>query len=305
MPADDLTPEFLLVANPDTNVDIEAALGNLDQGRLENRTVDELFPETPGVGRCRICGQEAALTREHIPPRTAFNRARGRSPSLLDWYQSPGLEVPDTGPIFQGGVWGYMLCEECNNTTGRYGREYGMWATGAAFMMQSLERSLEELDQLDQYAYANVHLRDVYPARFVRQAISMVLSVSGSHELADRHPELRQLALGGAPVALPEPMRLFLGLYAGPMVRFAGGSWGQPQWSETARAWTWAIEVAFPPFAVQLMLDGDTDQLSGVDIAAFADMNPDEPTSFDVEGWMIGFGHLPHPLDYRPLGMLR
>lgn len=304
MPADDLTPEVLLVANPDTSVDIKAALAKLDHSRLQNRTVAELFPATPAVGVCRICAQEAPLTREHVPPRTAFNKASGKSPTLLDWYQTPGLEIPDTGPIFQGGVWGYLLCEECNNTTGRYGREYGVWATGAASMMQSVERSLEELDQLDEYAYVNVHLRGVYPARFVRQAVSMVLSVSGSHELAERHPELRELALSGSPVALPEPLRLFLGLYAGPMVRFAGGSWGQPQWSEVAEIWTWAIEVAFPPFAVQLMLDGDAGQLGGVDISSFAELDPDAKANFDVEGWMIGFGHLPHPLEYRPLGML-
>ena len=302
--SDDTDLDRLLIVSPDTTVDIEAALEKLDKSRMRHVPAEELFPPGPRVGLCRICGTEAELSREHIPPRTAFNKARGRSPTFLDWYRTPGLEIPEIGPIFQGGVSGYVLCESCNNTTGRYGREYGIWAHGAALVMTGFEKSLEELDQLNSWAYGNVHLRDVYPGRFVRQAISIVLSVSGSSELSDRHPELRELALGGPAQPLPKPLRLFLGLYAGPMVRFAGGPWGQPMWSEESGVWTWAIEAAFPPFSIQLLVDGDARKLAGIDISKFAQLNPDAKHDFDIEGWMVGFGHLPHPLDFRPRGML-
>ena len=292
------------MVNPETTVDVQRAFAKLDPLRLRRMTSEELFPSRPRSGRCRICARRTELTREHIPPRTAFNTRQGTSPTLLEWYSNPGLELPDTGSVFQGGVWGYILCDRCNNTTGRYGREYGDWARGAARVLTSLERSLEELDHLDQWGYANVHFRGVYPGRFVRQAISMVLSVSGSFELSARHPELRELALGGRPMPLPADLRLFLGLYAGPMVRFVGGPWGQPTWSDQADGWSWVIEAAFPPFSIQLLVDGDPSRLGGVDISGFTKIDTAAKSDFQIEKWMIGFGHIPHPTDFRTIGML-
>lgn len=296
--------EHLVIARSEDDVNIPEALAIFDNTRLRAPTGEELFPREPRVGRCRICGATSELTREHIPPRSSQHEDRARAPTFADWFRRDDLDLPEAGPVIQGGVSGYVLCANCNNVTGtRYGREYQVWAYGAAAVLTSLGVSLEELDRKDQYAYLNLRLVDVYPGRFIRQVLSMLLSVSGSHELAERHPELPQLVLAGAPVQLPAPLSLFMTLYAGPVVRFAGGPWGQAIYQSGSNMWTWCIEIAFPPFAFQLILDGDTDTASGVDISKFSSLDPDESQEFNIEGLMVGFGHTPYPLDYRPRGM--
>lgn len=68
--------------------------------------------------RCRICGEPRALTKEHIPPRKAFNTERGRLHSIMDWLKRDALSAMRGGIHQQGGVWGYTLCKSCNERTG-------------------------------------------------------------------------------------------------------------------------------------------------------------------------------------------
>lgn len=79
-------------------------------------------------GKCKLCGKEANLTFEHVPPRTAFNSfsvkkyafdesiqpltgVDGRMPWDFD-----GLN----GTIHQRGSGDYFLCSQCNNNTGTW-----------------------------------------------------------------------------------------------------------------------------------------------------------------------------------------
>ena len=47
--------------------------------------VIKVLPRKPVTGRCRLCGQEAVLTKEHIPPKSSGNKRTARSRSLDDW----------------------------------------------------------------------------------------------------------------------------------------------------------------------------------------------------------------------------
>ena len=69
----------------------------------------------------------------------------------------------------------------------------------------------------------------------------MMLSLSGSADLGTREPTLRSLVLGGEAAPLPEGMRLFIALCAGPRARFAGGPWGMPIHDTSTGVWTWVL----------------------------------------------------------------
>jgi len=170
-------------------------------------------------------------------------------------------------------------------------------------MIEATKTHGSDLNDSEHWAYVNIHLIDVFPARFVRQAISQALVLSGSPGLANQHPELRQLATGGDPIGLPAGMALFLCLYGGPNARYAGGPNGQAI-HRTASGWTHAIEAAYPPFAIQLILRGSTEPAAGIDLSPLTAIAVNEMLSFDMEGLMIGFGNTPFPLDYRPRGMI-
>lgn len=294
----------LLIARSSDDVDVQAAIAGIDFEQIQPPTDEDLFPRVPREGKCRICGEWAQLTREHIPPRSTQPIDRARAPTFEDWFRHDELDLPDAGPVIQGGVSGFILCERCNNWTGtNYGLEYQIWARGAAAVLTSLGVSLEELDSRDKYTFVNLRLVDVYPGRFVRQVLAMMLSVSGSCDLSERHSTIRNLVLGGPPESLPEQLRLFMTLYAGPAVRFAGGPFGQAIYDGVTGIWTRCIEVAFPPFAFQLILDGDAERASGVEMSELSACDADRTQTCQIEGLLVGFGHTPYPLDYRPMGM--
>src|SRR5258708_28203136 len=58
---------------------------------LASDAAEDLLPQKKGGGRCRISGQGRKLTKEHIPPRGAFNKYRGRLHSTAECLQRGGL----------------------------------------------------------------------------------------------------------------------------------------------------------------------------------------------------------------------
>jgi hypothetical protein len=197
-----------------------------------------------------------------------------------------------------------MLCRSCNNATGRWGREYQEWARRAILLFNGLPTPVDELDASDGYPYVSVEFKQVYPARFVRQVIAMMLSVSGSAELGRRHPELVDLALGGPASPLPPPLRLYFNLYPDSTARIAGGPHGQGVYSHEAGAWRWMLEVSFAPLATILLLEGPPDAGLGVEISQLTEWKLDQRSDLKFDDLLIGFGHKPFPGDYRSRGRL-
>ena len=290
--------EFIVAAHPDATIDLQS-FKRVTSHRGSPASAEELFPPRGHEGRCRICGVWGKMSEEHLPPRTVQYRRRMQGVDIWDWFSRQELEIPARGRVIQGGVSGYMLCASCNNRTGRYAREYQEWARGAANVVRSLRQTPEEIDNQDAYPYVSLSVRDLYPARLVRAVISMMLSISGSPEMGEHHPVLRKLALGGAPAPLPQQLQLFMVLYAGPHARIVGGPAGQAILDTQSGIVTRLLEVAYPPFAFQMVLEGDPDRASGVDISAFTEIGLDVRKDFQIENLMIGFGHTPYPGDYR------
>jgi hypothetical protein len=298
-------PRFRLVVGPDTRASFVAeAVAKLPSRAAEQDSLEALFPRGPRNGICRICGTVAEMTEEHMPPKGALNVQRGRQVALDDALVSDELDPPVTGSWLQGGIRGYMLCEPCNNTTGRWGREYQEWARRAVLLLKGLPASVEELDESNGYSYVDVEFKNVYPARFVRQVIAMMLCVSGSAALGRRHPELVALALGGPAIPLPPPLRLYFNLYADSTARIIGGPYGQGVYSQEAGEWRWMLEVSFAPLATIMLLEGPSDPGLGMDISELTGYELDQRSNIEFRDLRVGFGHKPFPGDYRSRGRL-
>jgi hypothetical protein len=119
-------------------------------------------------GRCRICQKFGRLTKEHVPPKSAFNDR-----SYLEYYVNKANEAErvkwETRDVDSNGIYLFTLCEKCNNHTGRlYGTDYGKFVQ--AFT------SVATPEHAGSIVEANV--KCFFPQRVIKQAISMILSTS-------------------------------------------------------------------------------------------------------------------------------
>lgn len=115
-------------------------------------------------GICCICGQEAELTFEHIPPRAAFNRFSLRLYDFWDYLLHNNARYKQA----QKGAGKYSLCASCNNLTGEW---YG--AAYAEFAVQGLSYSQKQAQGVLSVPYT------IYPLRVLKQIVSCFASVNG------------------------------------------------------------------------------------------------------------------------------
>jgi hypothetical protein len=285
--------------------ELEATVLAASLGWEPEDAFEPLMPAKGHVGPCRICGVATVMTEEHLPPKGAFNSGRSRGATLEDWLARSGAGAEPSGRLRQGGNRGAMLCADCNNGTGRFGREYQGWAVAIVDMVRRLPESVDEIDRASTPRGVSIELPRARPARFVRQVIAMMLCVSGSAELAARYPALRDLALGGAPQPMPIGLRLFLtAVYLTPTTRLVGGPTGQLKIDPSEKAGVRVLEIAHIPFAFALLLEGDATMIPGADMGSFVELDLDRVCSVTLEETLLGFGHTPLPLDYRSAGQI-
>lgn len=263
---------------------------------------ESLFPGQ-AEGRCRICGELAIRNEEHLPPRSASNKGRLVDVPLLETFLAEDGQTTKRGRILQGGQRGFTLCEPCNRFTGnKWVPEYQRWARAAGRCLGSRE-TMERLNATpDLWVARDVDFGMVYPGRFVREVISLVLSVSGGAELADRFPALRRLALGGPPEPLPPAIRLYLLLYGDPDIVRAGKAVAGDV--DGGEGWD-VIFLDFPPFGLFAVVDGPPAGDVGHEIAGFATISTNTEVHLVVPELRVGFGGSNLPCDYRTAGQLR
>ncbi|HUW21933.1 MAG TPA: hypothetical protein VMW41_04700 [Candidatus Bathyarchaeia archaeon] len=136
----------------------------------------------------------------------------------------------------------------------------------------------------------------VKPGAFVRQVLSCMCSLSGSWDLAGRYPAIKRIILEKSTEAIPSGMELGMFLYFGPRARIQGP---QLRIDTKLKIWRWVEEIAYPPFAFQLMLASNkSDPGLGLLIDNFTTLSPDTQQYFSgiIE---MGFGWSPYPGDYR------
>lgn len=75
-------------------------------------------------GRCRICQKFGKLTKEHVPPKQAFNNSSYLKHYVKDTENASRVRW-EAREERTSGVYVFTLCEKCNNQTGRsYGSDY-------------------------------------------------------------------------------------------------------------------------------------------------------------------------------------
>ncbi|HEX9494315.1 MAG TPA: hypothetical protein VGA38_00975 [Candidatus Limnocylindria bacterium] len=272
---------------------------------LASDAEEDLLPQKKGVGRCRICGQERKLTKEHIPPRGAFNRYRGRLHSIAEWLQRDGLGAMRGGIHRQDGVWGYTLCKPCNDLTGhRYAGEYREWARTALKMFANenvsvldaqLEQPLGEFGILGDAEHAGPR-----PGAFVREVLALMCSMAADLDLSGRYPAIRRLILEPSVEALPIGMSLGLTMFLGGRARFAGPS---VVVEPSIGVWRIVMEVAYPPLATLMVLATNGPAPHTCDVSHLTMVAPDVHQAFEGQ-FAVGFGHAGMPGDYRTKAMI-
>ncbi len=252
----------------------------------------------PPEAVCRICGSTDRISREHIPPRAAGNSSTGREHSITEWLARDSLDEIPGGHITQGGSFGFVLCEDCNSRTGRLATEYGKWAAMGAQLFVEQLRPVEEMDRADKAPLVKIRVPRCQPAKFARQALSMMVSLAGPWPVTAQFPEIAATLLDGTPCELPAPLWLGMGLCAPVAARYAGPSLGIDLERGT---WRWFCSLAYPPFAFELQLarssgDHEVNPLCG--IGNFLE-DPDATTVGAELELIVGFAHTGFPGDWR------
>jgi hypothetical protein len=137
-------------------------------------------------GNCSICNGFGKLSKEHLPPQSAFNNFRIAIDQInLSATLQKGTPSWKTGKTYQAGHHQCVLCEKCNNDTGGW--------YGAAYA--------EFVKQLAPFAFiGNTHavitstLGEIYPLRVAKQALATLCGSCGPG-LAEKNPVFRQLLL--------------------------------------------------------------------------------------------------------------
>jgi hypothetical protein len=260
----------------------------------EERSPDCGLPFRPCVGWCRVCREYGPLTFEHLPPKAAGNRDRRRFVSMLDALNSADpLGSPTNGwRQLQQGVGAYVLCANCNSRAGSlYVNEYTSWVASVSHFLAKGFAALQPHEPLPGSVSFWIHGR---PGRVIRQAINMILAVSGGPFLANEYPELAELAKGGD-AQLPPHVRMYLTLAVGSRGRLVPPTAAIDIEAGTCRVIT---EVAFSPFAWLLSV-GEQPEEHVCDVTAWTAFSLDDEADVAVQDVRLGSTASALPGDYR------
>jgi hypothetical protein len=252
---------------------------------------------------CRVCGRITDLTFEHLPPSSIGNKGRAELLGIDEWLRRDASGTPERGRIVQRGSGAYTLCGPCNNRAGRlYVPELGRWSGMAMEGMANMKPPLPDLDTALEPAYVTANFKQVKPARFLKQVVTMILALAAPG-FPPRNLDLQSFAQDPGWVSLPPNYQFYLALYAGPIARFNGGAGVMRLTKEGDWASAFTLELAHPPFAYVLSVDEETPAIETGNISDFADLTIDQTADVEI-ALRVGFGHTPFPLDFRSKAML-
>jgi hypothetical protein len=250
-------------------------------------------PTSEADGACRICGTVGDLTFEHVPPKSVGNRERIEMLGLDAWLNREA-DGTERGRIIQRGSGAYSLCAECNNRAGNlYVPELAKWTDSGNSVLAGLDPGPAELDAEVEPAYAYMKMEGLFPGRFTKQMVTMLLALSPG-EFGPLHSELTNFAADPDATGLPDRYQLYLALLAGPTARFNGGA---GLWRE-GKGTLYTLELAYPPYAYILTVDEEFLALPTGNITSFAGVGIDSECEIELH-LQIGFSHTPLPLDLR------
>lgn len=166
------------------------------------------LPSAPVTGDCRLCALTAALSYEHIPPGAAGNRTRARGVSSWTMLDAGSAGFPSSGwTPAQRGTGAHVLCEPCNNRCGAdLINEYVAFAAAMTDLIgRAAVRGSE--DQVGFPSTIDTTIPGYAVGNVARQALAMLLAVSGGAAVTRLHPELLPLVRGDT-TDVPSAVRL-------------------------------------------------------------------------------------------------
>ncbi len=174
--------------------------------QAEIRAIEALAVEEA----CRLCGQLARLTREHVPAKKAGNPRRGIR-VVIDYVKSVATgQLFRTAQVAQGDAV-QTLCQRCNNNTGAwYNPAYIRLARHCAKLAR--EESAGSVCGVD---------LEVHPQRVLKQALTSIVATS-QRGLTARYPELRRLLTEREALGPIAPIRVWMYLPANRVTRRTG-----------------------------------------------------------------------------------
>lgn len=162
------------------------------------------------IDTCCICLKTETMTREHFPPKTAFNEStllsrtinRALSHSEVVWETNERT----------GGNWAYRLCGSCNSRTGGwYGAAYGAFCKAVA-----PHAHLGNVGKT-----VTVRVRNFWPLFVAKEALASFCSSAGPGFSA-KHPAVREFVLNQYKSGRPGLLSLCAYLVGSPSGRTTG-----------------------------------------------------------------------------------
>lgn len=180
-------------------------------------------------GICRLCGLYAEMSKEHIPPKSAFNNTDRAFETIAHTVRGWGRQK------FRGGVGIHTLCNPCNNKTGGdYGTAYADWARQGLDFLQAVQRK-----GIDEFSF------NIKPLNVLKQVSTMAVAML-SPNVIDRHLELRRFILNRDSRYMPSEYAIFAYLTVSDTARMESEI-GVLSTNTGEVTYVYA-EVAFPPF---------------------------------------------------------
>ena len=127
------------------------------------------------IDKCHICGKITKLTKEHFPPKAAYNNI----PRKLVNSNILAMSVEDDWSMknkryksYQQGISEFTLCERCNNLTGAmYGDAYSKVVKGVGYHIMQIPKEKRT-------GWVHIAIQQINCLAFFKQVLIMVCSVN-------------------------------------------------------------------------------------------------------------------------------
>lgn len=214
------------------------------------------------VGVCRLCGRHGPLSREHVPPRSAFNKSTVRSvagPAALAVIQGqkPRLRIQ------QGGTSSYAFCGRCNNVTGKwYVPAFTAWVMQSAAFVASLNGAAPSIA-------VPYHL---LPLRVLKEVVTMFLAVNSP---AAWEPKLGAWILSRGAHPLPAPYRVYVYFTFDTAYRHFG-------WAAKGTPDNWLTEITHRPLGYVMTRGAEPPHVGMAEITDFGRYGYDDYAMLNI-----------------------
>ncbi|MBN2286356.1 MAG: hypothetical protein JXI43_07900 [Tissierellales bacterium] len=140
------------------------------------------------LSRCHVCLSKTDLTREHIPPKSAFNHTNKLWDRLILKHSATSKKMH-----IRGGFWVQTLCEKCNNEIG------ALYAQQYVNFVKDLVMSPKLFTPTNDARLFNIRADTLYIAK----EIAIMILASESLAFAEENQELRAFVLNRQRIIQP------------------------------------------------------------------------------------------------------